>query len=101
MKRTLRVLPGAEAEVQAAALWYEEKRAGLGVEFVAVVDHGLESILENPGACPVWRPDRPYRKYPLTRFPYVVFFSFKNATIEIMAVAHTKRRPGYWLDRRS
>jgi hypothetical protein len=35
MKRTLRVLPDAEAELQSAAMWYEEKRRGLGIEFVA------------------------------------------------------------------
>jgi plasmid stabilization system protein ParE len=100
MKRTLRVLPDAEAELQSAAIWYEEKRSGLGVEFVAVVEKALQSALENPEACPVWRPDRPYRKRPLKRFPYVVFFRIDSSTIEIVAVAHAKRRPGYWLDRR-
>jgi hypothetical protein len=36
MKRTLRVLRDAEAELQSTAIWYEEKRRGLGIEFVAV-----------------------------------------------------------------
>lgn len=100
MKRTLRVLPEAEAELQSAATWYEEKRRGLGIEFVAVVDSAFQFVLENPEACPIWRPDRPYRKRLLKRFPYVVFFRIDSATIEIAAVAHTKRRPAYWLDRR-
>jgi toxin ParE1/3/4 len=99
MRRTLRVLPDAEAELQAAAIWYEEKRPGLGIEFVAVVDKAFDSILENPEACPVWRADRPYRKRFLKRFPYVAFFRIDAATVEIVAVAHAKRRPGYWLDR--
>jgi len=100
MKRTLRVLPDAEAELQSAAIWYEEKRSGLGVEFVAVVEKALQSVLENPEACPVWRPDRPYRKRSLKRFPYVVLFRVDASTVEIVAVAHAKRRPGHWLDRR-
>jgi len=50
MKRTLRVLPDAEAELQSAALWYEEKRRGLGIEFVAVVEKALQSVLEHPEA---------------------------------------------------
>jgi hypothetical protein len=54
MKRTLRVLLDAEAELQSAAVWYEEKRRGLGIEFVAVVDRAFQSVLENPEACPVW-----------------------------------------------
>jgi plasmid stabilization system protein ParE len=99
MKRTLRVLPEAEAELQSAATWYEEKRPGLGIEFVAVVDGAFESILENPEACPAWRADRPYRNRFLKRFPYVVFFRMDAATVEIIAVAHAKRRPGYWLER--
>jgi plasmid stabilization system protein ParE len=99
MKRTLRVSPEAEAELQSAAIWYEEKRPGLGIEFVAVVDKAFESILENPEASPVWRADRPYRKRFLKRFPYVAFFRIDGATVEIVAVAHAKRRPGYWLDR--
>jgi plasmid stabilization system protein ParE len=99
MKRTLRVLPEAEAELQSAATWYEEKRPGLGIEFIVVVDRAFESILDNPEACPVWRADRPYRKRFLKRFPYVVFFGIDAATVEIIAVAHAKRRPGYWLDR--
>jgi len=60
MRRTLRVLLDAEAELQSAAVWYEKKRRGLGIELVAVVDRAFQSILENPEACAVWRPDRPY-----------------------------------------
>jgi hypothetical protein len=47
MKRTLLVSPEAEAELQSAAIWYEERRPGLGIEFVAVVDRILEPILES------------------------------------------------------
>jgi len=100
MRRTLRVLPDAETELQSAAIWYEEKRPGLGIEFVAIVDQALQSVLENPETCPVWQPHQPYRKQPLKRFPYVLFFRVDSAMVEIVAVAHAKRRPGYWLDRR-
>jgi plasmid stabilization system protein ParE len=63
------------------------------------VDKAFESIRENPEACPVWRADRSYRKRLLKRFPYIVFFRIDAATVEIVAVAHAKRRPGYWVDR--
>jgi plasmid stabilization system protein ParE len=99
MKRTLRVLPAAEAELLSAAAWYEGKRRGLGIEFVAVVDQALRSILENPEGCPIWRASRPYRKVPLERFPYIVFFRLDPGTVEIVAISHSKRRPGYWLER--
>jgi len=35
----------------------------------------------------------------LKHFPYVVFFRIDAAAVEIIAVAHAKRRPGYRLDR--
>src|SRR5947209_17260624 len=97
--RSLRVLPEAEEELAAAAEWYESKRAGLGVELVAIVDRAFDAIKDAPFAYAQWRADRPYRQVLLTRFPYVVFFRIDGDAIEIMAVAHAKRRPGYWLDR--
>ena len=99
MKRALCVLPEAEVELQSAAVWYEEKRRGLGIEFVALVDQALQSILDNPEGCPKWRADRPYRKRPLKRFPFIVIFRLDAGAVEIVAIAHAKRRPGYWLDR--
>ncbi len=95
----LRVLPEAEEELAEAPEWYESKRLGLGVELVAIVDRTFDEILDVPLASPLWRDDRPYRRKALTRFPYVVFFRIADDLIEIVAVAHAKRRPGFWLER--
>lgn len=100
MNRTLRVLPDAEAELLSAAMWYEDKRPGLGVELVAAVDRTFESILENPEACPSWRGKPQYRTWPLKRFPYLLVFRVDSAMVQVVAVAHAKRQPGYWRDRR-
>ena len=95
----LRVLPEAEEELAEAARWYETKRVGLGVELVAIVDGAFEKILDAPLLHPPWRRDRPYRRATLTRFPYVIFFRLDGEVVEVVAVAHAKRRPGYWVDR--
>ena len=95
--RTLRVLPEAEEELAQAAEWYESKRAGLGVELVAIVDRAFDEIRDAPLSFALWRSDRPYRRKILKRFPYVVFFRAESDTIEVVAVAHAKRRPGFWL----
>ena len=100
MNRTLRVLPDAEAELLSAAMWYEDKCPGLGVELVAAVDRAFESILENPEACPSWRASPQYRIWPLKRFPYLLVFRVDSAMVQVVAVAHAKRQPGYWRDRR-
>ena len=46
--RAPRVLPGAEEELAAAAEWYEDKRPGLGADFVAAVDAAFEGIRARP-----------------------------------------------------
>jgi len=95
----LRVLPEAEAELAAAVEWYEDRRVGLGVDLVALIDQALERITESPDTFPVWKSGYPYRKLVLRRFPYIVFFTVDNVEITIVAFAHGKRRPGYWIDR--
>lgn len=100
MKRRIAFNPAAERELTAAAEWYDERRPGLGVELVAEVDEAAAEIAERPEAWPRWRPDRPYRKRLLQRFPYVVFYVTKGTQeLEIVALAHQSRKPGYWLER--
>ena len=101
MKLLLRVLPEAEAELEAAARWYESKRAGLGAALLANVDEALAAVLDAPRGAPLWRKGRPYRKFVLRRFPYVIFFVVQEHTVAVVAVAHAKRRPGYWKGRAS
>jgi plasmid stabilization system protein ParE len=97
--KALRILPEAEEELAEAAAWYEEKRTGLGVELIAVVDRAFEEIADAPLACGLWRHERPYRRKVLARFPYVIFFRLDGDAVVVVAVAHAKRRPGYWADR--
>jgi plasmid stabilization system protein ParE len=95
----LRVAPEADEELAEAAEWYEARRTGLGVEFVAVIDRALEDILSAPLTYQCWRPDRAYRRKVLQRFPFVIFFLVEMDEITIVAVAHSRRRPGYWVAR--
>lgn len=97
MKRRFRILPEAAAELAAAAEWYESRRSGLGVELIATIDAALEAILATPLACAAWRQN--YRRYTVRHFPYVVFFTLAEDDIEVVAFAHSKRKPGYWLHR--
>ena len=98
MTRAVRIRAEAEAELAGAAAWYESKRVGLGADFVAVVEEAFERISRNPEHYAQWHEDRLYRKCVLRRFPYVVFFTEDDEKVLVMAVAHSRRRPGYWLD---
>jgi plasmid stabilization system protein ParE len=97
---TLVVEPEAEEELAQAAEWYESRRPGLGVELVAVIDRAMASIVAGPTRYQLWRSDRAYRKFVVSRFPYVIFFRVEGESVVVVAIAHAKRRPGYWVDRR-
>lgn len=99
MSHALRILPEAEAEILRAANWYESRRTGLGVDFIAAIDHALTRIAKHPAASPYWRQGYPYRRHVIRRFPYVVFFTSSGKAVEVTAVAHVKRKPGYWMSR--
>lgn len=101
MSRELRILPEAEAELAAAAEWYESRQPGLGVAFVDAVGHVFEGIVEAPQTSPLWKRGYPYRRHVLRRFPYTIIFTVTERSIEVTAIAHAKRKPGYWLSRAS
>lgn len=88
-------------DIDRAAVWYERRRADLGRRFVAEIDRVVASIVERPEACPVWKEAYPYRRAGAHRFPYLVFYEVDGDRIVVVAVAHAKQRPGYWLGRRA
>lgn len=94
----LRMLPLAQQEMLRAAIWYDKKSIGTGDRFLDGVRSGLVSIKEFPGAAPSI--GEPYRRKILADFPYGRIFHLDGDTIIIVAVAHLKRRTGYWKRRR-
>jgi toxin ParE1/3/4 len=95
--------PEARAELRSAALWYDEQRSGLGDEFIAEVSAVLARMGEAPESYPVWVATRIasplIRKATIQRFPYVIAFEKHEQHVLVLAVAHSKRRPLYWLTR--
>lgn len=98
MSRTLRVLPRAEAELAEAIEWYEARREGLGAELLELAREAFGRILEAPHQLAVWKVGRrEYHRLLLGRFPYIVLFAFDDTEVVIVAFAHARRKPGYWL----
>lgn len=98
--------PEARVEIRDAALWYEERRPHLGDDFVAEVSEMLERIEEAPVSYPLWPGvpamrggAPPIRRAVLHRFPYAIAFETHPDRMRVLAVAHTKRRPLYWISR--
>ena len=93
-----RLLPAAESELALAIQWYEARRVGLGHELIAAVDSLLHSIVEHPTRFQPWAQNQRFRRAVVPRYPYVVFFQVPDV-VEVVAFAHAKRQPGYWLRR--
>ena len=79
--------------------WYEDQRPGLGAEFLGVVHGVLGRVGSTPEQFPVWLSNRRFRRALVARFPYALFFHIVGDEAVVVAVAHTSRRPGYWLVR--
>ncbi|PYR19556.1 MAG: hypothetical protein DMF95_02150 [Acidobacteria bacterium] len=93
----------ARAELRSAALWYDERRSGLGGEFIAEVSATFDRIGAAPESYPAWPGTRAagrlIRKAAIQRFPHLIAFEQHEQHLLILAVAHAKRRPLYWLTR--
>lgn len=84
----------AEAELQDAAAWYEERSPGLGLRFVLAVQVKADEIADAPQRWPLAAGTR---RVLMGRFPYALAYrEIAEEEIEIVAVAHLHRRPAYW-----
>jgi hypothetical protein len=71
----LRILPEAEAEIEAAAQWYEDRRGGLADIFLSAIGDALLAIEHHPQRYPRpvgVRTKRNVRRFILSAFPYSV-----------------------------
>ena len=91
------VHPEAIAEARAARRWYESRSAEAAEAFVAELDVALEKVSEVPRSWPLYLAGT--RRYLLRRFPFFVVFRETDDRVQIVAVAHARRRPGYWIGR--
>jgi len=89
--------PDAVAEAAIARRWYAERSEAAAEAFIVELDAALEKIAEAPLSFPPHLHES--RRYLLRRFPFGVVFRVKGVIIQIVAVAHAKRRPGYWSER--
>lgn len=86
--------PEAEQDIADAYAWYENRRAGLGEEFLSSLEACLESIRRDPEIYSKFFED--YRRGLMRRFPYAVFYEQEKNTITIYGVFHTSRDPAKW-----
>ena len=95
----LRIEERAEAEARSAFLWYARRSARAAERFQAAVEECIDAIAEAPTSSPELEPGV-RRRLVLQRFPYGVLYRVTEDEVQIVAVMHLHRRPGYWRRRR-
>ncbi len=94
----LSLRPLARAEIQESYEWYEERRPGLGEEFLEAVREVLEAVENAPLRYPVIR--KSVRRALLRRFPYSILYVAEPDATVVLGCFHARRDPRQWYDRR-
>lgn len=94
MKYTYRILDSAAAELLEAALWYENKRTGLGDELILCFEAKLHQVLSNPLQFQVR--DKDCRFAIVDRFPYYIIYLVEGDLVSVVSCFHAKRNPRIW-----
>ena len=89
--------PAARAEFDGATLWYEDRRPGLGAEFVSEIDNAVDLASKYPDRYPLKLKD--IRCVPARRFPYSIYYVVEADQIVVLAVFHARRDPAIWQSR--
>ena len=93
-RRNIEILPAARVELDQIAGAYNDEVAGLGGEFLEAIERSLETLLEHPFSGPEHLAGT--RRMLVARFPYSVVYRVTGERVVVVAIAHHRRRPGYW-----
>lgn len=97
MRFQISLLPAAEEEIEEAFHWYFARSPFAADAFRAEVIAAIDNPAEDPLMWPA--DDEDVRYYILQRFPYTIHYEVTGSDVTVLAVAHQRRRPGYWQDR--
>jgi plasmid stabilization system protein ParE len=102
--RGYRFHPAARQELDSAVERYDQELPGLGLDFLDAVEHSIHSIVERPAA---WQcadtlvAGQEIRRFVMARFPFSIVYYVADDVVRIVAVAHGRKKPGYWRSRAS
>ena len=94
----IRFRPSAARELAADVRYYDAQRAERGQRFATEVEAALARIAARPSAFALLI-DPDIRSAKVRRFPYRIVYIVLGENIDVLAVAHAKRRPRYWRGR--
>jgi len=99
MNRQLIVRPEAEADIADAAVWYDRREPGLGLDLILEVHSAIARVLRSPESFTRVRRNPTVRRVLTRRFPYRLFFIVRPDAIVVFAVLHAARHDRVWKHR--
>jgi plasmid stabilization system protein ParE len=94
---SVEIHPEAWAEATVAVAWYAERSVRAAESFVGALEQAITRIAATPERWP--KHLHGTRRLVLRRFPFAVVYRTTDVRIQVVAIAHAKRRPGYWRKR--
>lgn len=91
--------PDAEAEFVEEAAYLEAQVSGLGERFINEVERAIQLLEEHSEVGALV--DDTFRRLVLRRFPLSFIYAVEPERVFVVAVAHQRRRPGYWHSRKN
>jgi len=98
--KPLQIVEPAELEYREATTWYRDRDPRVAERFVAEARRTLQLIETFPqiGGRVSGVIDKDVRQMPIHTFPYHVVFVELPDRLEVVAFAHHRRRPAYFMN---
>jgi len=90
--------PNSIDEAVSAQHWYAERSKAASIAFVDELSHAVSKITEAPLRWPKYHSGT--RRYIFPRYPFSLVYRIKFNQIEVIAIMHHRRKPGYWVKRK-
>jgi toxin ParE1/3/4 len=94
--------PEAAGEANEAYNWYKDRAPALADDFDGEVFRIIDTAFAHPRMWKLWpsvAAKYRVRRALLDRFPFAIAYLVEDDVLKVIAVAHLRRRPGYWLKR--
>lgn len=91
------IAPEVQRDIDEAYSWYEERRPGLGEEFLSCMEACIQAIIRTPEIYA--KVHEEYRRALLRRFPYAIFYEHLVGKVTVYSVFHTAKDPQKWHNR--
>jgi plasmid stabilization system protein ParE len=89
--------PAARQELLEAKSFYAAVTPALGERFATVIERALRRIGSSPTLWPRVSPR--LRRYVVSGFPYTILYRIEGEQVLVVAIAHQRRRFGFWRGR--